>query len=63
MVQHQGRGQGGRGVRPRETWEGFDHENAPYPKYSDYEISQGDLEEKGNRGKWDSHKNPFSKEH
>lgn len=40
-----------------------DHEKTPYPKYADYEITPGDLEEKGNRGKWDTHKNPFSKEH
>ena len=39
-----------------------DHEKTPYPKYAEYEITPGDLEEKGNTGKWDDHKNPFSKE-
>ena len=40
-----------------------DHEKTPYPKYEEYEITPGDLQEgAGHKQKWDKHKNPYQED-
>ena len=41
-----------------------DHEKTPYPKYEEYEITPGDLQNDDGRSrqKWDKYKNPYSSE-
>ena len=36
-----------------------DHEKTPYPKYAEYEITPGDMQNDTVSDKWEKHKNPF----
>jgi len=37
-----------------------DHEKTPYPKYAEFEVMPGEMEQ-AEKDKWEKHKNPYSK--